>query len=794
MSANLLHHPVTHALGWALVHFLWQGAAVTALLAGVLSLMRRQTAQARYLAACAGLALMAASPAITLAVLWEQPAGSLVRGNVVLITEVPSQAGLAAGLPSDGLPRPAWGRAASALSTRTLDRLLPGMVAAWLAGVLFLSLRLLGGWMVAQRLAWRGTRPIGGELAVRAAELARCLGIRRPVLLLESAAVQVPTVIGWLRAVILFPAGALSGLPPRQIEAILAHELAHVRRYDYLVNLAQAVVETALFYHPCVWWVSRRIRDEREHCCDDLAVEALGDRVAYARALASLAELRGAPLAPALAASGGDLLARIRRVLGHSPEQADPVALWMGGAAAVLLLFGTIAVMRVSATDAGDRLANALVQRANVALLRITPARAGLPVTEDRAIARASLSAPRTDAGPYRARGKADGATRRDLVPRPVSFPHPRALSTPEISPRSPLARPRPAEVSPTPTASPSPAVEPAPAARPAPAASPTPSPSPSAGVVLVSDQIRDRVRTAKRELTRLGLGEDGPAGPEWAQLAQEVAEAVSERPPCPARRSKRPVKANAWPVITAGLEVGQMKMEARIVPAANLKGANLSGKHLSAVHLASADLADARLARTDLSHADLTGANLSDAHLANANLARANLSGANLRDADLSHADLSGANLSGADLTGARLEGARLNGTALQGARLRETHLEGVDLARADLRGADLADVDLTAVHLAGASLVGVNLADAHLAGADLTGANLTGANLGDADLSRTLLARANLYGANLTDANLSRALLEGANLYGATLNGADLSGVDLSRVDLSGANGVGS
>ena len=98
------------------------------------------------------------------------------------------------------------------------------------------------------------------------------LRIRRPVRLLESALVDVPMVIGWLRPVILLPASALSGLTPQQLEAIIAHELAHIRRHDYLINLLQSLIETLLFYHPAVWWVSRQIRREREHCCDDLAV------------------------------------------------------------------------------------------------------------------------------------------------------------------------------------------------------------------------------------------------------------------------------------------------------------------------------------------------------------------------------------------------------------------------------------------------------------------------------------------------------------------------------------------
>src|SRR4030095_13888079 len=116
----------------------------------------------------------------------------------------------------------------------------------------------------------------------------------RSVHVVESIAVEVPTVIGWMRPVILLPVAAVAALTPAQVEAILAHELAHIRRHDYAVNLLQTTAETLLFYHPAVWWISKRIRAEREHCCDDVAVRVCGDAVSYAHALAELEAWRAA--------------------------------------------------------------------------------------------------------------------------------------------------------------------------------------------------------------------------------------------------------------------------------------------------------------------------------------------------------------------------------------------------------------------------------------------------------------------------------------------------------------------
>ncbi len=121
----------------------------------------------------------------------------------------------------------------------------------------------------------------------------------------------------------------LGGLTPRQVEAVIAHELAHIRRHDYLVNFVQTAVETLFFYHPAVWWVSRIVRTEREHCCDDLAVVACGDAVLYARALTALETLRQEPFGFALAATGSPLMARVRRLLGVKPPRAVSSSGWI---------------------------------------------------------------------------------------------------------------------------------------------------------------------------------------------------------------------------------------------------------------------------------------------------------------------------------------------------------------------------------------------------------------------------------------------------------------------------------
>jgi beta-lactamase regulating signal transducer with metallopeptidase domain len=361
MSAlgSLPAHPAVRLLGWALLHFLWEGAVVAALLAGVLALLRRQSANARYLAAGAALLAMAAAPGLTMVALRAGPdrsvslAGAPPAFSRASVT--PAAPSAFSSLPTITAPL-RWephGRASGALRrvASVVDRLLPALVAGWLVGVILLSVRLLGGWVAVQRLPRRGCRPISGPLAERAAELASRLGVRRPVRFLESSTVTVPIVLGWVRAAILVPAGAVTGLPLAHLEALLAHELAHIRRHDYLVNFLQAAVETMLFYHPAVWWVSHCLRVEREHCCDDLAVRALGDRVTYARALTALETFRGAGAPLVLAGSGGSLLARIRRILGLPPERTGLTPAGLGGMMVLALLLTSAVLLCASAAD-----------------------------------------------------------------------------------------------------------------------------------------------------------------------------------------------------------------------------------------------------------------------------------------------------------------------------------------------------------------------------------------------------------------------------------------------------------
>jgi beta-lactamase regulating signal transducer with metallopeptidase domain len=346
MSAieTMLRQPAAQAIGWALLHFLWQGTLVAFLTATTLVVLRRSAADVRYVVSAVALSVMLTLPAVTAVQMWRSSADSPamsagLKAGTAGIGSADLQVSPAAGSPFIGSAGLQAGQTRNARLNFPVDPWLPVIVLTWLCGVVVLSLRLISGWLWVQRMKTHGTQPARDGWQVIAARLARRLHITRGVTLLESRHVDVPTVIGWIRPVILLPMTALSGLAPHQLEAILAHELAHIRRHDYMVNLLQTLVETLLFYHPAVWWLSRRIRMERENCCDDLAVSLCGDPFLYAQALADLEERRGGRPELALAATGGSLLQRVRRLLG-APTHEGRAPGWLAGSVSVLVMLG----------------------------------------------------------------------------------------------------------------------------------------------------------------------------------------------------------------------------------------------------------------------------------------------------------------------------------------------------------------------------------------------------------------------------------------------------------------------
>lgn len=316
-----LQTPLSSAVGWTLFHSLWQGVLIAIGLAATLALTR--SARLRYFAASLAICAMLLSFAVTLLCLAPKYRSSGISGHIAAL---------------------AWNQSAGIYDVvkepHRISDILPWLVPFWIAGVLLFYLRQLASWMWTRRLRRTGVCSPPYFWQERLNALAGNMRISRAVTLLESGLAGVPVVIGHLRPMILMPVGLLTGLPAGQIESILLHELAHIRRYDYLVNLLETSIEGLLFYHPMVWWISGVMRTEREHCCDDLAVSLSGDPREYASALATLEERRWDAAQPALAATGGNLVKRIRRLI--LPAEGPSSALTPVVSAGILIITAAV--------------------------------------------------------------------------------------------------------------------------------------------------------------------------------------------------------------------------------------------------------------------------------------------------------------------------------------------------------------------------------------------------------------------------------------------------------------------
>ncbi len=356
--ANWLQTPMAGALARTLLHSLWEGAVVALVLAVVLCVAR--TSRTRYSAACLSMLALLAGLVVTM--------GRQMPENPVHVQLTGGRHFHVTNAVEGPLP-------VAQQNTPPVDRF-AWLVPFWVLGVLIFHARALVGWMAARRLRITGVCGAPEQWRNRLNHLKERLGMDRTVALLESCLTEVPVVMGVIRPVILMPVGLLAGLPVGQVDAILLHELAHIRRYDYLVNLMQAVVEGLLFYHPAVWWISRMMRTERENCCDDLVVSVTGGALEYATALTELenrrAELSASPSPShaALAATDGGLMRRVRRLLGkqdHGYIPAVPVL-----TATILTVIVATAVMALQFGSDGSTTA---------LKTEMPPAAGSLPVT-----------------------------------------------------------------------------------------------------------------------------------------------------------------------------------------------------------------------------------------------------------------------------------------------------------------------------------------------------------------------------------------------------------------------------
>jgi beta-lactamase regulating signal transducer with metallopeptidase domain len=323
-------------VAWTLLHFLWQATLLGGLFAALNAIVRSATV--RYALAVSVLILMIAAPIATFFYL------RAADTDQVSVAQASAPIALA--------PRVAHDSSLQRVPSEPVSPdTLMWVVNLWIAGVAVFSLRTAGGLLIVERLRLSKAHPVAPRLLETCVDIQRRIGIKRAIRFCQCNGLDVPAVVGWFRPVVLLPMTVLTGLSEAQLEAVLAHELAHIKRADYLVNLLQIGAETVLFYHPAVWWLSHRIRVERENCCDDMAVRLCGNVVDYARALTYMEGGRTAP-SVALALSGSPLKLRVLRLLGrNSGERVVSTGLVIGALCLASGLFASQAVIRVAHAD-----------------------------------------------------------------------------------------------------------------------------------------------------------------------------------------------------------------------------------------------------------------------------------------------------------------------------------------------------------------------------------------------------------------------------------------------------------
>lgn len=341
MPEALLSSPILNTLALTLLHFLWQGLIVAGVLKIVLALISTKSANARYAATSTAMLANFVLPIITF--FWLVKNYS-VTDNALAFTQSFSPL---ANSSSNLAGNDQW----LSLLFNQLPNYLPYIALAWVVTVVLLTLKLIVQLCRVQVLPYSHTVPTPNALQQTFEQLVAQLNISRKPQLVLSLKAQVPMALGWLKPVVLLPAHMMTGLTPAQLEMLLLHELGHIRRYDYLVNFLQSVVEILLFFHPAVNWVSKQMRQEREYCTDDIAVAHCHDAVAYAHTLADTAELcdkhhHATIPTMAMAASGGDLKQRVVRLVNHECTNTNEASKWLAGAT-VGLVFVLVALQQL---------------------------------------------------------------------------------------------------------------------------------------------------------------------------------------------------------------------------------------------------------------------------------------------------------------------------------------------------------------------------------------------------------------------------------------------------------------
>ena len=339
---NILHtflsEEMTMALGWTFIHSLWQILLIAIVLKLVLLGIKKTAAQKRYWANLGGMLAVCMTSLFTFYYVYDAKAvASVPAENSVFTIDIygtDASVSLCEGMFGCSSP----------LSQVLLiaEQHIAILVGIWLVGFAFFFAKMFLGIYYIEKLKRSEQQLLPMEWQARMQLLKEQVGIRKDVKLVASKVVNMPMMLGFFKPIILLPTSVLTGVEVNVLEAIIAHELAHIARHDFFVNIVQTFVESVFYYHPAIWWMSNNVRDEREKCCDDLAIQMCGDSLVYAKALIQVEELPQTSPTFTLSFLGNKkhLLSRVKRILNQPQTQSNHMEKFIVSSLVVLAVVG----------------------------------------------------------------------------------------------------------------------------------------------------------------------------------------------------------------------------------------------------------------------------------------------------------------------------------------------------------------------------------------------------------------------------------------------------------------------
>jgi len=314
---NLLGDHVISALGWSLFHILWQGFLVALIIGISLYMFRKKSAQIRYLISVTSLLLIVGLSVFNFYNNYKPDLNTNLNFTNTEKTDN-TKSGKIINISNYNVDI-----SYNELFKRTknyfekIDVYFPLIVNIWMLGVFVFILKFMLSYLYTNRLKRLKSNQLPEKWIKIFNELEKKLKLKQRIKYIESTIAKIPFVLGYFKPVVVIPVEMLTGMPSNQMEAIIAHELAHIRRNDYIINVLQTIIETVFFFHPAVWFISSQIRKERENCCDDIALTVCEGSLIYAKALVSVQEFTLKKHYAAVAFSGNKkhLLNRIKRMI-----------------------------------------------------------------------------------------------------------------------------------------------------------------------------------------------------------------------------------------------------------------------------------------------------------------------------------------------------------------------------------------------------------------------------------------------------------------------------------------------